>query len=1144
MKKILIANRSEIATRIIRACHELGLTAVAIYAKEDALSDHRFEADEAYQVGAGDQPVAAYLDMDDIIRVAKAHDVDAIHPGYGFLSENAAFARKCADAGITFIGPKPEQLDMFGDKVTAKQVATDAGVSTIPGTKEPVASYQEAAEFGATHGFPIMLKAAMGGGGRGMRVVDKPEDLKEAFERASSEATQAFGSGEIYLEKLLTHPKHVEVQVIADQHGHTMHLFERDCSVQRRNQKMIEFAPAVALPQALRTEICNAAVKLMASVHYVNAATVEFLVEDGKYYFLEVNPRVQVEHTVTELITGIDIVQTQIKIAQGQDLYADIHLPKQNELTYNGAAIQCRVTTEDPANDFMPDTGTIVSSKLPGGNGVRLDVGSVFNGAVVTPYFDSLLAKTCVHAADLPTAARKMTRALNEFKIQGVKTNVPYLRNVMAHPTFQAGEANTHFIGDNPDLFNFKQPAHDPAKLVQYLADVTVNGFSGVPKRAEKYYPETTFTDDFAAIPAGVETAKDVLDRDGVDGVKAWLLHQDKVLLTDTTMRDAHQSLFATRMRTKDMLTVAEATQKALPQLFSYEMWGGATFDVAYRFLNEDPWARLKQLRKAMPRTLFQMLFRGSNAVGYQDYPDNVIQDFIAESAKNGIDVFRIFDSLNWLSQMEKSIEAVKYAGKIAEGTICYTGDILDASRQKYNLAYYKQLALDLQSAGSDMLAIKDMAGVLKPQAAYELVSTLKDALDIPVHLHTHDTTGNGVATYVAATKAGVDVVDVAANAFSGTTSQPSMGATYYALSGNDRQPDVDIDNVEKINRYWEGVRPYYTDFSNGVTGALTNIYQTQMPGGQYSNLQQQSKSLGLGDSWATVQKTYTAVNDMFGDIIKVTPSSKVVGDMALFMVQNKLTPQDVYDKGDTLDFPKSVIDFFAGDIGQPAGGFPEKLQKIVLKGRKPLTVRPGSLAKPADFEATATELAGKLKRTPTHLEVLSYLIYPQVFLDYEKRYTRYGDVSVLDTSSFFQGIREGETVTIETEPGKTLVVKLNTISAPDADNVRTLSFNVNGRLQEITIKDVTIKQAAAATSSKPKADAADVNQIGATLSGSVVKVLVKDGQKVQAGESLIVTEAMKMETTIQAPKAGTVKQVSATVGETIENGDLLVVLS
>lgn len=1136
MQRVLVANRGEIATRIFRAIHELKMTAVAIYAKEDEYSEHRFKADEAYLVGAGKKPIEAYLDIEGIIQIAKEHHVDAIHPGYGFLAENAQFAKRCAEENIIFIGPRVEHLEMFGDKIAAKIAANEANVPTIPGTKEPVKDVQEAKKLAAEIGYPIFVKAAMGGGGRGMRVVTHEAQLVEAFERAASEAQQSFGDSEIYLEKYLASPKHIEVQILADSHGHVVHLFERDCSVQRRNQKVIEIAPAIALPLNLRQKICAAAVRFMEHVHYLNAATVEFLVEGDQFYFIEVNPRIQVEHTVTEMITGYDIVQAQILIAQGKDLHEEINLPEQAQITYHGSAIQARVTTEDPANNFMPDTGKIESYISPGGNGVRLDGGNAFTGSVITPYFDSLLVKAVVYADTFGEACDKMIRVLDEFTIRGVKTNIDFMKNVIAHPIFSAGKATTTFIDDTPELFKLTTEKDEQARLIHYIANTTINGFPGV-NREKKYYPQFSYNETFEELPSGLVTAKDVLDRDGADALVKWLQQQPKVLLTDTTMRDAHQSLFATRMRTKDMVSIAAKLQKAMPQLFSYEMWGGATFDVAYRFLGEDPWARLRELRQLIPRTLTQMLFRGSNAVGYQNYPDNALQAFIEQSAHEGMDVFRIFDSLNWIEQMEKSIQYVRDTGKIAEATMCYTGDILDPDKTKYNLKYYANLAKELQAAGAHIIAIKDMAGLLKPQAAYELVDTLKQTVDLPIHLHTHDTTGNGVNLYVEAVKAGVDIIDVASSPMSSTTSQPSMGSLYYALQGNQRQPDLNIDHVEAIDRYWKSVRPYYAQFSNHMVGPQTDIYQTEMPGGQYSNLQQQANALRLGDRFEDVKKMYRQVNQMFGDIIKVTPSSKVVGDMALFMVQHDLTPDDIYDRGEQLDFPDSVVSFFMGDIGQPVGGFPEKLQKIVLKGKTPMTVRPGSLAKPIDFDQQRTELEAKLQRSVTDEEVISYVLYPKVFLDYEARQSEYGPVTVLDTPTFFQGMRLGERVDIQLATGKSMIVSLNEVGEVDADGNKTLYFDINGHALAIKVADLSIHKTIV---TKRKAEPTKPGEIGATMSGSVLKVLVEKGQKIKKGDPIIVTEAMKMETTIQSPVDGIVDQIHAQAGDVIDSNDLL----
>ncbi|WP_063510354.1 pyruvate carboxylase [Pediococcus damnosus] len=1132
MKKVLVANRGEIATRIFRACKELSLKTVAIFAKEDELSVHRFKADEAYLVGAGKKPVEAYLDIEDIIRIAKENNVDAIHPGYGFLSENEEFARRCEEEGLTFIGPKVAHLHMFGDKLEAKAVAEKAGITTIPGTKDPVTSFAQVKAYG----YPIMLKAALGGGGRGMRIVHKASELKESYERAKSEAMQSFGSDEMYLEKYLQSPKHIEVQILADQFGNVLHLFERDCSVQRRNQKVVEIAPSVTLPLALRKRICDAAVRLMQSVHYVNAATVEFLVEKDQFYFVEVNPRVQVEHTVTELITDRDIVQSQILIAQGKNLFTDLHFPQQKDLTYQGAAIQCRITTEDPTKKFMPDTGTIETYRSPGGNGVRLDVGNAYSGAVITPFFDSLLVKVCVHDSNFKNTAQKMLRVLNEFMISGVHTNIGFLKNVIAHPVFQSGEATTTFIDENPSLFDVPSDANPTNKLLTYISNITVNGTDGIPQHEKKYYPEAI--EKLQLEPQKVETSKDILDAQGVSGLQTWIAKQDQLLLTDTTLRDAHQSLFATRMRTHDMLPIANQIDRGIPQLFSAEAWGGATFDVAYRFLHEDPWVRLRELRKRMPHTMLQMLFRGSNAVGYQNYPDNVIQEFIKLAAKNGIDVFRIFDSLNWVPQLETSIQAVRDTGKVAEATMCYTGDILDSHQKTYTLKYYTDLAKELEQAGAQILAIKDMAGVLKPEAAYQLISTLKEKLMIPIHLHTHDTTGNGIATYLSAAKAGVDIVDVAASSMSGTTSQPSMSSLYYAMAGTKRQPTINSKNVEEINRYWKGIRPFYQDFENGMTGSQTDIYQTQMPGGQYSNLQQQAQALGLKGRFEDVKHAYRQVNQLFGDIIKVTPSSKVVGDMALFMVENKLTPDAVLKQGDHLDFPQSVVDFFAGNLGQPVNGFPKQLQKLVLKNHPAITVRPGSLAKPVDFDAFKKDLDKKLKRDTAPEEVISAILYPKVFEDFDKFEKTSGPVTKLDTATFFQGIRRGETVDVEIRHGVHLIIKLDQLGEVDEQGRRTLYFEVNGRKQDIIVRDLSVHDP---VMSKRKAEPTNANEIGATMSGSVLNVSVAAGDKISKGTNLLVTEAMKMETTIQAPFDCVIKHVYVAAGDVVDTNDLLI---
>lgn len=1135
MKKVLVANRGEIATRVFRACSELNIKTVAIFAEEDQYSVHRFKSDEAYLVGKGKKPIDAYLDIEDIIRVAKEAKVDAIHPGYGFLSENLEFAKRCREEGLIFVGPELHHLDIFGDKIKAKTAALEAGIPSIPGSDGPVETIEGVLEFAESHGYPIMIKAALGGGGRGMRVAHDEKEAREGYDRAKSEAKAAFGNDEIYVEKYVANPKHIEVQILGDTKGNVLHLFERDCSVQRRHQKVVEVAPCISLNDEQREKICQAAVQLMKHVGYVNAGTVEFLVEGDNFYFIEVNPRVQVEHTITELITGVDIVTSQLLIAQGKDLHKEIGLPEQKDIQMSGAAIQCRVTTEDPLNGFMPDTGKIDTYRSPGGFGVRLDVGNAYAGATVTPYFDSLLVKVCTHALNFDQAIEKMQRCLIEFRIRGVKTNIPFMHNVISHPVFQSGDAKTTFIDNTPELFEFPRVRDRGNKTMRYISEITVNGFPGIEKQEKRYF-ETPRAPKIEK--KEMVTAKNVLDKEGPEAVANWVKKQDSVLLTDTTFRDAHQSLLATRVRTHDLLNVAQATGEGIPELFSSEMWGGATFDVAYRFLTEDPWKRLKLLRKAMPNTLLQMLFRGSNAVGYSNYPDNVLEEFIKEAAYHGIDVFRIFDSLNWIPQMEKSIQYVRDAGKIAEGTICYTGDILDPSRTKYNVQYYKDMAKELEAIGAHMIAIKDMAGLLKPQAAFRLISELKETTDLPIHLHTHDTAGNGIITLSAAVKAGVDIVDVATSAMSGATSQPSMSSLYYALQYGERTPDLNLKNVRQLNHYWEDVRPYYSSFENGIMAAQTEVYNHEMPGGQYSNLQQQAKAVGLGDKWDEIKEMYQTVNMMFGDIVKVTPSSKVVGDMALFMVQNELTEQDIYDRGDELSYPDSVVSFFQGELGQPVGGFPEKLQQIILQGRPAMQERPGKFAEPVKFDKVKKELQELIGFEPSKTDVLSYLMYPQVFLDYQKSYGQFADVTLLDTPTFFSGMRLGETITVQIEKGKTLIIRLDEIGEADVEGNRTLFFNLNGQRREILVKDASIKSA---VQTKRKVEPTNREQIGATMTGSVLKVLVEKGDHVEKGQPLLITEAMKMETSIDARFAGKVSHLYVEEGESITSGDLLI---
>jgi pyruvate carboxylase len=1138
VQKVLVANRGEIAIRVFRACTELNIRTVAIYSKEDSGAYHRYKADEAYLVGEGKKPIDAYLDIEDIINIAKSSDVDAIHPGYGFLSENISFARRCEEEGIVFIGPHSEHLNMFGDKVKARHQAQVANIPVIPGSDGPVSSLEEVVSFGRNHGFPLMIKASLGGGGRGMRIVRSLETLKESYERAKSEAKAAFGNDEVYVEKFVENPKHIEVQILGDENGNIIHLYERDCSVQRRHQKVVEIAPSVSLTEDLRERICEAAVRLMENVNYVNAGTVEFLVAGDEFFFIEVNPRVQVEHTITEMVTGVDIVQTQIMIAQGHSLHSDkVGIPSQEKIVTNGYAIQSRVTTEDPLNNFMPDTGKIMAYRSGGGFGVRLDAGNGFQGAVITPYYDSLLVKLSTWALTFEQAASKMVRNLQEFRIRGIKTNIPFLENVVKHEKFMTGEYNTSFIDSTPELFIFPKRKDRGTKMLSYIGNVTVNGFPGIERKKKPVYSKARIPliTESGPVPSGT---KQILDEHGADGLVDWVKNKNGVLLTDTTFRDAHQSLLATRVRTNDIKHIAEPSARLLPDLFSFEMWGGATFDVSYRFLKEDPWDRLLTLREKIPNVLFQMLLRASNAVGYKNYPDNVIREFVEKSAFSGIDVFRIFDSLNWVKGMEVAIDAVRQSGKIAEAAICYTGDIDDPTRTKYDTAYYKKLAKELEAQGAHLLAIKDMAGLLKPQSAYRLISELKDTVNLPIHLHTHDTSGNGVFTYAKAIEAGVDIVDTALSTMSGLTSQPSANTLYYAMQGTERKPEVDINSLETLSHYWEDIRKYYQDFESGMMSPHSEVYKHEMPGGQYSNLQQQAKAVGLSDRWEQVKEMYARVNHLFGDIVKVTPSSKVVGDMALFMVQNELTESDVLERGDKIDFPDSVVELFEGYLGQPYGGFPEQLQKVILKGREQITVRPGELLEDVDFNLLKEKLYKELGRQVTSFDALAYALYPKVFMEYNQTVEQFGDVSVLDTLTFLYGMRLGEEIEVEIETGKTLIVKLVSIGQAQADGTRIVYFELNGQPREIVIKDENIKSAVA---TKAKADPKNESHIGASMPGTVIKVIADKGEKVERGDHLLITEAMKMETTVQAPFSGVVKDIYVQNGDALSPGDLLI---
>ena len=1140
IKKLLVANRGEIAIRIFRAATELNIKTVAIYSNEDKNALHRYKADESYLVGKDLGPAESYLNIERIIDVAKRAGVDAIHPGYGFLSENEQFAQRCDEEGIKFIGPHIEHLDMFGDKVKARTTAINAKLPVIPGTDGPIENFEAAKAFAQEAGFPLMIKATSGGGGKGMRIVREEGELEDAFHRAKSEAEKSFGNSEVYIERYIDNPKHIEVQIIGDEYGNIVHLYERDCSVQRRHQKVVEVAPSVGLSKELRERICDAALQLMNNIRYVNAGTVEFLVSGDEFFFIEVNPRVQVEHTITEMITGIDIVKTQILVADGANLFDErVSMPQQEEIQTLGYAIQCRITTEDPSNDFMPDSGTIIAYRSSGGFGVRLDAGDGFQGAEISPYYDSLLVKLSTHAVTFKQAEEKMERSLREMRIRGVKTNIPFLINVMRNDQFRSGDYTTKFIEETPELFNIAPTLDRGTKTLEYIGNVTINGFPNVEKRLKPDYESTAIPQVPHSKINTLNGTKQLLDSKGPKAVADWVREQNDVLVTDTTFRDAHQSLLATRVRTKDMMNIASKTAEVFKDSFSLEMWGGATFDVAYNFLKENPWERLERLRKAIPNILFQILLRATNAVGYKNYADNVIVKFVKESANAGVDVFRIFDSLNWVDQMKVANEAVQNAGKISEGAICYTGDILNPERSNvFTLEYYVKLAKELEREGFHILAIKDMAGLLKPKAAYELIGELKSAINLPIHLHTHDTSGNGLLIYKEAIDAGVDIIDTAVASMSGLTSQPSANSLYYGLNGFNRNLRADIEGLEELSHYWSTVRPYYSDFESDIKSPNTEIYHHEMPGGQYSNLGQQAKSLGLGERFHEVKDMYRRVNFLFGDIVKVTPSSKVVGDMALYMVQNDLDEQSVIKEGHKLDFPESVVSYFKGDIGQPVNGFNKELQDVILKGQQPLTERPGEYLDPVNFDEIRQELEAKDYGEVTEQDVISYVLYPKVFDQFMQTKQQYGDLSLLDTPTFFFGMRNGETVEIEIDTGKRLIIKLETISEPDENGYRTIYYVMNGQARRISIKDENIKTN---TNLKPKADKSNPSHIGAQMPGSVTEVKVTVGEEVKVNQPLLITEAMKMETTIQAPFNGTIKQVTVVNGDAIATGDLLI---
>ncbi len=1139
-KKILIANRGEIAIRVMRAANELGKKTVAIYAEEDKLSLHRFKADEAYLVGQGLSPVGAYLSIPEVIRVAKLCGADAIHPGYGLLSENPDFVEACDQAGITFIGPRAETMRALGDKASARRVAMAAGVPVIPATEvlgDDFAQIRKAAE---QIGYPLMLKASWGGGGRGMRPINGPDELEAKVLEGRREAEAAFGNGEGYLEKMIQRARHVEVQILGDRHGQIYHLFERDCTVQRRNQKVVERAPAPYLTEEQRAEICELGRRICAHVGYECAGTVEFLMDmdSQKFYFIEVNPRVQVEHTVTEQVTGIDIVQAQIRIAEGKTIAEATGVPSQDQVRLNGHALQCRVTTEDPQNNFIPDYGRLTAYRSATGNGIRLDGGTAYAGSVITRYYDSLLVKVTAWAQTPEAAIARMDRALREFRIRGVSTNIEFVINLLKHPTFLDYSYTTKFIDTTPELFQFQKRQDRATKILTYIADITVNGHPETAGRARPHAEARAPRLPRLKSDPPMGT-RNLLEQKGPQAVADWMKLQSKVLITDTTMRDGHQSLLATRMRSIDMLRVAPAYAANLSQLFSVECWGGATFDVAYRFLQECPWQRLRDLRAAMPNLMTQMLLRASNGVGYTNYPDNVVRSFVLQAAKTGVDVFRVFDSLNWVENMRVAMDAVIEANKVCEGTICYTGDLLDPARPKYNLKYYVDRARELKAAGAHVLGLKDMAGLLKPAAARQLIKALKQEVGLPIHFHTHDTSGAAAATVLAACDAGVDAVDAAMDAFSGGTSQPCLGSIVEALRHTDRDTGLDIAAIREISNYWEAVRHQYAAFESGLPAPASEVYLHEMPGGQFTNLKAQARSLGLEERWHEVAQAYADANQMFGDIVKVTPSSKVVGDMALMMVAQGLTRAQVEDPTVEVAFPDSVVDMMKGNLGIPHGGWPKGIQAKVLKGDTPLTERPGKSLPPVDLEAERAKVQAELGGLPVDDEDLNgYLMYPKVFLDYMNRHKTYGPVRVLPTRTFFYGMEPGEEISAEIDPGKTLEVRLQAVGETTEDGEVKVFFELNGQPRVIRVPNRAIK---AKTAARPKAAEGNPLHVGAPMPGAIASVAVKAGQPVNAGDLMLTIEAMKMETGIHAERAGVVKALHVHPGSQIEAKDLLI---
>ncbi|MBX9850913.1 MAG: pyruvate carboxylase [Cytophagaceae bacterium] len=1136
IERLLVANRGEIAIRIFRAASELKIRTVAMYTYEDRYSLHRYKADEAYQIGKDNDPLKPYLDIESIIKLAKRRNIDAIHPGYGFLSENVQFARRCKEEGIIFVGPEPEVMEQLGDKVAAKNVAIQAKVPIIEDSKEPLTDVSIAKKEAKRIGYPVMIKAAAGGGGRGMRVVRDESLIERAYNDARNEAKKAFGDDTVFIEKFIDRPKHIEVQLMGDNFGNLVHLYERDCSVQRRFQKVVEVAPCPVLKEETKQKIYEYALSIGKKVNYNNVGTVEFLVDQNEnIFFIEVNPRIQVEHTITEEVTGVDIVRSQIHIARGHRLSdACIYITKQEDVKLNGFAIQCRVTTEDPANGFKPDYGTIIAYRNAGGFGIRLDEGSSYPGVKISPFFDSMLVKVSASGRTLRGASERLHRTLREFRIRGVKTNIGFLENVITHPIFNKGEATVKFIEEHPELFQIARRLDRGTKTLLYLANVTVNGNPDVKVIDPHKKFRTPVVPDYEKYAPYPEGTKQKLKKLGRDGFIKWLKDTKEIQYTDTTFRDSHQSLLATRVRTMDMVKVAESFAKNHPQVFSMEVWGGATFDVALRFLHECPWRRLQLLRESIPNILFQMLIRGSNAVGYKAYPDNLIEKFIEEAWKNGIDIFRIFDSLNWLEAMKVSIKAVRERTEgIAEAAICYTGEVRNS--EKYTLQYYLEMARQLEDEGAHILAIKDMAGLLKPYSAEYLIKELKKAVDIPIHLHTHDTSSIQAATYLKAVDAGVDVIDVAIGSMSGLTSQPNFNSIVAALQGHERELKFNLEALNQYSNYWEDVREFYYPFESDLKSGTAEVYENEIPGGQYSNLRPQAESLGLGKKFHKIKKNYAEVNKLFGDIVKVTPSSKVVGDMALFMTSNNLKAKDVIEKGQTLSFPESVKDFFKGGLGQPYKGFPKQLQDIILKGEKPIKGRPNDVLEPVNFDEEFREFQAKFGFHYTFLDYLSYTMYPKVFESYYLHNEQFGDVSNIASPAFFYGLKYNEEILVKIGSGKTIIVKMLYCSEADENGLRTVYFELNGQTRKVQIKDNSV-QAAKPVHKKAERD----KEIGAPLQGKLGSILVKPGDQVKENTPLFVIEAMKMETTIASNYEGKIKVVHLAEGEMVEQDDLV----